>query len=416
MFKCIEISIVILCLSSIAFGQTDGLIHKGDRILFPLGFYEHPQEIESIQRMANAGINLVHCHSREDLDRASSVGLMGVVPLPLQNGATRDLEEFVRSIQDHPALAVWEGPDEIVWNFTAASMLYKTRGIHKIPGEWWKQTENALDYAHRQAEIIIPQMREAVAMVRKLDLSKRPVWINEAVESDLFYVRQYLPFVDITGCDYYPVKKENRPIHRVGMATDRWMQTGQGRPVWMVLQAFAWSELGEYYGVQETAYPTFFESRFMAYDAIAHGAKGILYWGSAYLKSERFRESIYALTRELAVLQPFLTAPNKQPLSINLVDFPDDGIQERGVKSVHRQWKNDWLLVLINEDDRAHMGVEVKGLDAINAQKLELLYGQEVVVIERGQMVTRLKPYEVKVFASDRRWESPDRSGRDFIE
>lgn len=403
----------------IVHAQPDGFLKNGERILFPIGFYEHPKEIEQLRRMAESGVNLVHCYSREDLDQAASVGILGVVPLPLQNGATDDLKNFVQSLADHPALAVWEGPDEIVWNFTAASMLYRERGVHKIPGEWWKQTDNAVDYSQKQASEIVPKMREAARMVRELDSRNRPIWVNEAIRSDLIYVRQYLEFVDITGCDYYPIKIDERPIYRMGTVTDRWMQVGQGKPVWMVLQAFAWSELGDYYGVKETAYPTFTESRFMAYDSIAHGAKGILYWGSSYLKSEKFRESLYALTSELAALQPFLSATSETDgkMNVNLIDCSfEDNSPVRGVTSFVRKWENKTIVALINEDNRFQMGVEVKGLDYLNGQSLDLLYGNERVSIEKGTLLTRMKPYEAKVFAPGKEWESQTLAGRDFIE
>lgn len=409
--------IVGLCLiANFGFCQSDGLLYKDGVALFPIGFYEHPQDVEQLRRMAEAGVNLVHCRDMDDLDRADSVGMMGVVPLPLQAGATEDLRQTVETMREHPALAVWEGPDEIVWTFTAASMLHREQGIHKQPGEWRLQTENALEYAKSQAAKIIPNMRAAAEMIREMDTRKRPIWMNEAVESDLLYVREYLPFIDIVGCDIYPVKKDSRRVHRMGPATDRWVQVGRGKPVWMVLQAFAWSELGEYYGVKEVAYPHFYESRFMAYDVIAHGATGILYWGSAYMKSDPFRESVYALTRELSALQPFLTSAQRPELSLHLVEFPDVDTPQRGVKAIARRFEDEWLVVLINEDDVPHLGVEVGGLEELNGHSLELLYDNETAHIQDGLLLTRMKPYEVKVFATDRRWENANWKGRDFMD
>ena len=399
------------------YSQTDGFLKNGEKTLFPIGFYEHPKDTEQLRRMADSGINMVHCHSREELDQAASLGMQGVVPIPLQDGATDDLKKFVQPLVDHPALAVWEGPDEVVWNFTAYSGLFKEKKIHKEPGEWWKQTDNALSYAQQQANTIIPKMKEAAAMIRDIDPKKRPIWINEAARTDMIYVRDYLKFIDITGCDYYPVKKDERKVYQIGSVTDRWNQIGQGKPVWMVLQAFAWSELGDYYGVKDVAYPTFVESRFMAYEAIIHGAKGILYWGSAYLKSEPFRESLYALTSELSALQPFLTAPVMDYGKVNLIEFDqDENFPVRGVKSWVRQTDGQWLIVLINEDNFPHLSVEMKGLDALNGRTLDLLYSNEQVQIEQATFLTRLKPFEVKVFATDRKWEAKNKEGREYVE
>lgn len=340
--------------------------------------------------------------------------MAGVYTLNLQQGASDALREEVLAVVDHPALVVWEGPDEVVWNFTAYSGLHRTMGVHKTPGEWWRQTPEAVAYAEKQAAVIIPNMRDAVALVRELDTRDRPVWINEARDSDTEYVRQCLEFLDITGCDYYPVKAGRRPIANMGAVTDRWTRMSQEKPVWMVLQAFSWDELGDYYKAKETAYPTFAESRFMAYDVIVHGARGILYWGSHYLKSDAFRQSVYALTSELAALQPFLAAEDTPDVGVYFVEAPD----EPGGMNVHavaRQAGDDWLVLVVNEDDAWHMGVVVEGLDALTGRDLHLLYGEETRAVRRGELVVRMPPLDVKVYATSRAYEAAQSTGRDFV-
>lgn len=405
---------ILLLTAAAASAQPNGLLVKDGQPLFPIGCYELPADSAALETMANAGINIVHCHSREDLDRAQAAGLLGVFPLSLQQGATNELRDLVATVADHPALAIWEGPDEIVWNFTAFSGLYRTMGVHKTPGEWWRQTPEAVAYAEDQAAKIIPNMREAVAMIHGLESQPRPVWINEAQKSDTYYVRQYFDFVDITGCDCYPVDARKRNVAAMGEATDRWRDVGRNeKPVWMVLQAFSWNELGEYYGATESVYPTFAESRFMAYDCIAHGAKGLLYWGSNYLKSEPFRQSFYAVTRELAALQPFLTAPDVPEASLTLVEL--ELAQRNGsVRCIARRAGEDWFVLLVNEDDVEHMGVVVGNLKSIEGRSLELLYGTESRTVTRGEIVVRMQPHEVKLYATSRQWEVTDRSGRDF--
>ncbi len=403
---------ILLTMAVLAHGQSDGLLRRGGEVLFPIGSYELPKDDAALREMTEAGFNLVHCYSRDDLDRAQRAGLLGVVPVSLQGGAPDSFKAEIGTMVNHPALAVWEGPDEVVWNFTAASALYKTSHIHTVPGAWWKQTPEAVRYAEEQARAVIPKMREAVAYIRSRD-AKTPIWINEALDSDLAYTREYLDFVDITGCDIYPVKKDNRPIHRMGDALERWKAVGLGRPVWMVLQAFSWHELGEYYGVTEPAYPTFAESRFMAYDVIARGAGGVLYWGSHYLKSEPFRQSIYALTRELSRLQPFLIQPALPGARASLVEMPAED-ETRGARVCVKSNGNEWLIILVNEDNRWHMGVDVSGLDALNGRRLERLYAEGGVTVREGRLATRMEPYGVQVFATGRAWETDQRAGRDF--
>jgi len=191
----------------------------------------------------------------------------------------------------------------------------------------------------------------------------------------------------------------------------------------MVLQGFSWSDLEEH--DEDVAYPTFAESRLMAYDCIVHGARGILYWGSSSLKSpgcEAFRESLYALTSELAALRLFLTAPEERYVQVKVIEgrrSPEDqeGTEptELGVTMTARRTERDWLIILVNEDNKIHMGVEVSGLDDLNHTDFVLLYGDETVTVNQGEFVTRMMPYEVKVFATSRKWETDRRKGRDFV-
>lgn len=404
--------LLILCATQAA---PEGYLEREGVKIFPIGFYELPETDEGLERMALAGVNLVHCHSKEDLDRVAKVGMQGVFPLDFKQGASDTIRERVLAVRDHPALAVWEGPDEVVWNFTAFSGLYRTMGIYKDRNDWWDQTETAWNYSEEQAAEIIPNMKAAVDLIRDLDPRERPVWINEALESDLRFVRKCLDWIDITGCDIYPVKKDNRRVQRMGPAVERWKQVADGKPVWMVLQAFSWNEIGDPRGIVEVAYPTFEESRFMAYDCIARGARGILYWGSNYLKSEEFRESIYALTSELAELQPFLVAPNVEGVGGELVRLEDEPA-EQGVYFIARRVDEDWLIVLVNEDETRHMGTVVSGLDELNGRTLYRLYHPEEIGIHRGELIARMQPLEVQVFATSREWETDQREGRDFTE
>jgi hypothetical protein len=398
--------------ASSSHGEPDGLLTKGDQRLFPIGFYELPKDDAALKAMADAGVNLLRCRNREDLDRIHALGMQGVMPLGFQQGATDALRAQVEAVAGHPALAVWEGPDEVVWNFTAYSGLYRTLGVHKESGAWWKQSPEAVAYAEQKAAEIIPNMRAAVAMIRELDPDNRPVWINEAQRSDVRYVRQYLDFVDITGCDVYPVNAKGRSIEQVGQRTQRWLEVGRGKPVYMVLQAFSWNELGDYYGATEVAYPSFAESRFMAYDAIACGARGILYWGSHYLKSDEVRQSVYALTGELAALQPFLVAPEAPGVRLAVVESPEK--KPVNVYLTCRKTGDDWLVILVNEDEESHMGVVVEGLDALEGRAMHLLYTDTTVTVNDGELVVRMMPRQAMVFATSRDWETPRREGRDF--
>lgn len=394
--------------------EKDGFLRHAGKTQFPIGFYELPANDSDLARLAKSGVNLVRCGSLKDLDRAQAAGVAAWVPLSFQEGATDALRNRVAELKDHPALAIWEGPDEVIWNFTAFSGLKNTAGFTR--DDWWNQKQKARDYAKREGARVLPNIRQAIAMIREMDKSNRPVWINEAAESDVIYVRGYMDSIDITGCDYYPVKETIRNLPTIGRLTDRWIMTGHGKPVWMVLQAFSWhkGDPNRYKGV---AYPTFHETRFMAWDAIVHGAKGVIYWGSETIDKPEFRTSIYAITAELAAMQSILVAPDVSGVKVRLIEGDIDNIENkvrRGVRTLVRKVGDEWVVVLVNEDEVRHLGVEVSGLEALNGKDLHLLYGDESITVTAGEITTRMQGYETKVFSTSRRFEASQREGREF--
>ena len=387
-----------------------GVVHDGRRVRFPIGFYELPKDDADLRRMADAGVNIVLCHNRDDLDRAADVGMMGWMPLGVQQGATDALRERIKSVVDHPALAVWEGPDEIVWTFTAYSFLEKQEGFTRE--DWYAQRPKATRYAEKKAAEIMPKINAGIALVKELDPRRRPFWINEAADSDMRYTRQYMDSIDITGCDYYAVRSEGTDLQSVGRMVDRWDRIGRGRPVWMVLQAFSWhvAKRG-----RTRLYPSFAESRFMAYDSLVHGARGLMYWGSSEIDEPRFRTSLYALTAELAKLEDYLLAPAYDGVEATAVldVFEPAGL---GIRASLRRHGHEWLLVLVNEDSHRHLGVDVRGLDALEGRRLIELYDSDEVTVQHGGVSARLQGFEVKVYATDRNLESPQHEGRDFVD
>jgi hypothetical protein len=426
-------AVLVTCPSWAA--QDVSILVNGER-RFPIGFYHHPDASADLTEMAGAGVNIVRCGSVSDLDRAHAAGIAGWMPLPLQEGATGALREQVMAAKDHPALAVWEGPDEIVWTFTALSGLYRTQDIHDIKDAWWHQTPKAVAYAESKAATIIPNMQAGAALVRELDGNTRPLWMNEALKSDPKYVRQYLDSFDVIGCDHYPVRAEARAVHTIGVATEHWKRVGRGRlPVWMVLQAFSWSNLEGYHGDTGIAYPGFHESRFMAWDVIARDGRGIFYWGADRLQSDPCRQAIYAVTAELDALQPFLVASEHPGVTVDLVELAEEDIEdpahpkgkdapwshgsiarlpEGNVFAVVRNVGEEWLIVVVNEDAVPHMGVVLSGLDALEGRTLDLLYEEGSETVSHGELMVRMPAYGLRLFATGREWESKRRTGRDY--
>ena len=405
--KLLTLSMLFLCNVYSIWGQGDGMLLKNGKRLFPIGWYSMPQDMARLKEMADAGINIVGCRSRESLDLAAAVGIQGWMRMPLEKGVTEDFKKRVLSVAGHPALAVWEGPDELVHNFTAYSGL-------KVAGSWENQSPERLEYAREKSAKIMPGIAQSIAYIRSVDPNNLQFWFNEAAGSDPFYVHQYIQNVDITGCDIYPIST-TRKLERPGFFTERWKEIGKGKPVWMVLQAFSWHELSESGGKylkNAPAYPSFEESRFMAYDVIAHGASGILYWGANHLTSEDCRQSLFSLTSELSMLQQFLTASEQKQVNCFAIKEMEPKVQP--VAWIARQFGRDWMIVLINENDFPLKGIEVMGLTHLNGLKLLENYGDEILTVENEGFTTRLMPHQVKVFTTGKKWESSRINGRGY--
>ena len=77
-----------------------GLLIKDGRHIFPIGFYELPKDEAGLKAMAQAGVNLLRCHNRTDLDRVGALGMTGWIPLPLQQGDTPALRNKINELKE----------------------------------------------------------------------------------------------------------------------------------------------------------------------------------------------------------------------------------------------------------------------------------------------------------------------------
>ncbi len=52
--------------------------------------------------------------------------------------------------------------------------------------------------------------------------------------------------------------------------------------------------------------------------------------------------------------------------------------------------------------------MEVSDIESLNGTNMKLLYGTEEYTIKHGELITRLMPLQVKVFATSLKWQSPN--------
>ena len=295
----------------------DGMLEVDGQRLFVLGLYENPVEDNVLEEVARAGFNLVRAsQSQESLDRLHRHNLYGwlmtggsIALRDESEESARPLREMVSAWADHPALLVWEVPDEALWNCMLNA--FATEGS-------WLERAALFD---QNARGLAARMTAGYRLLRQLD-PKHPLWMNHAAGNSLEHLTLMGHGADIAGCDIYPLMPyPTRPLDIsrsglafVGMATTRMQASVPGKPVWMVLQGMGWGDFeNPVIALQPrpSQRPTFEESRFMAYNAIVRGARGVLYWGTHIIgkDTEMWRE-LLSVVRELADRQALLSAPD----------------------------------------------------------------------------------------------------------
>src|SRR5439155_20950549 len=129
-----------------------------------------------------------------------------------------------------------------------------------------------------------PPIERAYQVIKEED-TNHPVVIIHAPRGTVESLKKYNGTADILGADIYPVGYPlgehslltNKSLTLVGDHTRLMMETAEGKkPVWMVLQ-ISWS--GVLKPGRTLRFPTFPEERFMTYEAIINGARGLLYFG-----------------------------------------------------------------------------------------------------------------------------------------
>jgi hypothetical protein len=171
-----------------------------------------------------------------------------------------------------------------------------------------------------------------------------PVVITQAPLGTEASLEPYRPAFDITGADIYPVSYPpgvhsdlpNKDISVVGDVTRKMVTAGGGKPVWMTLQ-IAWSGVMPNQTRPDIVprFPTFLEERFMAYQAIVAGARGLVFYGGNFTQIMRPRDAnlgwnwafwqmvLRPLVTELMSdsVRPALVAPNAAPVTADAADI-----------------------------------------------------------------------------------------------
>ena len=209
---------------------------------FALGVYVHPQDhdVRYIDRLCGGPFNcVIECDaSASMLDKFHSAGLMAIPKSPLN---PKWAESCAKRLRMHPALLAWYVIDE-----TPVFRADDRRALHQ-----------ALDRADpdHPTFAVLAEPRNASA---------------------------FMGAFDIISADPYPVGFRRLPLSISHLYARECRRSTCGvRPVWQVPQAFAWDWCAKRGHPEEDRYPTYDELRSMAWQGIAGGANGLL-WYSAH--------------------------------------------------------------------------------------------------------------------------------------
>jgi hypothetical protein len=266
---------------------TGDLLVAGRRV-FPIGLSDPPplsgvapSGAPAWEEVARAGVSFVRNYtvwSRAalpeqlpgvvaELDAAQRLGLQVWLALA---GVDRDLsqqsllDEIVGAVGQHPGLGVWKGLDEPALGRAPVAGLV---AVH--------QRLRALDPDHPVAIIEAPR-------------SPAPAPGGGTRPLTAAAVRPYAAACDIHGIDIYPVSRPpglhaggppvNTDISVVGDMTRIVAQATGRKAIWTTLQ-IAWSGV---FPPHPVVFPTLQQARFMAYDAIIAGARGLFFFGGQF--------------------------------------------------------------------------------------------------------------------------------------
>jgi hypothetical protein len=284
------------------------------------------------------------------------------------------LRKVVNRFKNHPGMGVWKGVDEPEWG--------------KSP---------------------VPPLVRAYQLIHALD-PDHPIAVTHAPRGTVASLRLYNAAADITGADIYPVGyppgahslRENREISMVGDFTRTMMEVaGTEKPVWMILQ-IAWS--GVVKPGKTLRFPTLAQERFMAYQAVINGARGLVFFGGHLTPAmtpedaaigwnwtfwNRVLRPVVAELGEKSSLQPALVAADS-PLRVKVTGAPDVEFCVREADGA--------LYLLACKREGATVQVRFDGLPSWAAGGEVLFESPRRVEARAGSFSDWFGPFEVHVY------------------
>lgn len=290
------------------------------------------------------------------------------------------LRRVIHRFRDHPGMGVWKGADEPQWG-------------------------------QRPVE----SLKRAYDIVRRED-PNHPVWIVQAPRGTVDELKPYNAAYDIGGVDVYPIgyppgrhleaHETNRTISMIGDYAQKMHRVVDRRqPIWFTLQ-IAWSGVA---GKGKTLrFPTFHEQRFMTYQAIINGARGLVYFGGALpmTLAEDDRPHGWNWRYWLRVLRPVIEeVGDRGPLAAALCAPESKApvrVAGRGIEFCVREAGDSVFILACCREPQETAKATFSGLPGDLSQGEVLYESPRTVSVRDGAFTDWFAPYDVHVYRFQR--------------
>jgi hypothetical protein len=369
----------------------DGMLQIDGERLFIIGSYYKPKTDNPFKELKDNGYNYVRVSPNEaDLDSAFSYGLntwlsTGSIKESKNDDIIR-ITNLVNKFKQHKSLLFWEMEDEPAFVWNSADPRIKPEPL-----------------------------LETYQLIKKLD-KEHLVITNHGPVNLISTLQKYNNTTDVVACDVYPVIPHgikpafaiypdglqgdllNPYISQVGEYVDKMKKVvHDSKPVFMVLQGFSWEMLKaeELRDPSKILYPTYEESRFMAYNSIVHGANGILYWGTSYTpQPSPFISDLNKVTRELAEYQNILSSPN-QNMDIKKEYHELRYSVDAGIEFIVKIVNEKTYLITVNSDKNP-IKISFSGLSGFSSVKV--LKEKRSIEITENKLTDYYEPFGVHIY------------------
>ena len=370
----------------------DGMLIIDGARTFVVGAYHLPKAEDPYRVLKENGYNLIHVDANlKALDAAHQYQLKtwistGYIKENKRAEDQKSIAGMISEFKSHPALLCWEIADEPAFTWNSAEL--------RIQPE---------------------PMLETYRLIKDND-PEHLVYTNHGPVNLVSTLQKYNPSTDIVACDVYPVIPQgitptyalfadglqgdllNPYLSQVGEYTDKMQRVvDYSKPVFMVLQGFSWEMLKEEKerNTDMILYPSYEQSRFMAFNAIIHGATGINYWGTSYApQPSDFMNDLNSVTREMADLQPVLSA-RETKINIEMVYHELGHSIDSGVEILSKQVNGKRYLITANADKNP-VSVSFMGLNTFKSASV--LNENRSISIQSGSLIDDYKPFDVHIY------------------